>query len=367
MNTIGIICEYNPFHNGHLYHINKIKEKYPDSILVLALNGYFMERGEVSVISKYDKTKLALKYGVDLVLELPVLYGTNSADIFAHYSVKALNEARCTKIIFGSESNNIDVLKKLAENLESEEVNIKVKEELAKGNNYPTSLAKALGAELKSNDILGVTYIKAINKINPNIEPETIQRTNDFLDTSSNENIVSAQNIRLKLEKGEDITKYIPDYSTDYIRQVNDKKIFEILKHKIITENDLSRFLGIDEGLDARLKGIIFQSHSYDELVENLKTKRFTTSRIKRLLIHILLGITKKDILLDTNEFRILGFSKNGQKYLKDLENEKLIYKTKGRVRELDVIASFVYDEITNDNTIDKEISNKPIMEEENE
>ena len=112
MEKIGIICEYNPFHNGHLYHIKKIKEMYPDSCIILVLSGYFTQRGDVSVLSKYDKTKLALKYGVDVVIELPVLMLTNSADIFGYFAVDALNKAGAEKIIFGSNRLYLSILGK---------------------------------------------------------------------------------------------------------------------------------------------------------------------------------------------------------------------------------------------------------------
>ena len=115
MDVIGIICEYNPFHNGHLYHINKIKELYPNSIIILILNGYFLERGEISVESVESKTKLALDHNVDIVIELPFIFGTNSADIFSEASLELLNELKVNKLIFGSESNDINKLKDIAE------------------------------------------------------------------------------------------------------------------------------------------------------------------------------------------------------------------------------------------------------------
>ena len=110
MDIIGIIAEFNPFHNGHVYFIKRIKELYPNSILILCLNGYFLERGEISIESKEEKTRLALKYGVDIVVELPCLYGTNSADIFGNTSLKILNELHINKLVFGSESNDIERL-----------------------------------------------------------------------------------------------------------------------------------------------------------------------------------------------------------------------------------------------------------------
>ena len=108
MRKIGIIAEYNPFHNGHIYHIQKIKELYPDSLLILVLNGYFLERGEISVLSKENKTKLALKNDIDIVLELPVIYGTQSSDTFAEASINILQNFQIEEIVFGSESTNIE-------------------------------------------------------------------------------------------------------------------------------------------------------------------------------------------------------------------------------------------------------------------
>ncbi len=143
MKKIGIICEYNPFHNGHIYHIKKIKEMYPNSMIILVLGSYFLERGDVSIISKWNKTKLALEYGVNLVIELPTLYGTNSGDYFAYYAIKALNFAEVDAIVFGSETADLELLKKVAKAQETDEFNEKVKNNLKRGSNYPTSLSKS--------------------------------------------------------------------------------------------------------------------------------------------------------------------------------------------------------------------------------
>ena len=115
MDVIGIIAEYNPFHNGHIFHINKIKEMYPNSIIILALNGYFLERGQISIESVRSKTKLALQHNVDIVIELPFIFGSNSADIFSDASLELLNELGAKKIVFGSECNDVDKLKELAQ------------------------------------------------------------------------------------------------------------------------------------------------------------------------------------------------------------------------------------------------------------
>ena len=157
MEIIGIIAEYNPFHNGHKYHIDEIKRKYPKSIIVLALNGYFSERGETSLLTKEDKVKLSLTYGVDIVVELPALFGTQSADIFAEASIKLLNNFKVDKVIFGSESNDVETLEKIARTqLYDEEFDLRVKEALKDGVNYPTALAKALDVDFDFTSIIKI-------------------------------------------------------------------------------------------------------------------------------------------------------------------------------------------------------------------
>ncbi|MCR5223766.1 MAG: nucleotidyltransferase family protein, partial [Bacilli bacterium] len=212
MDIIGVIAEFNPFHNGHLYYIDKIKELYPNSILILCLNGYFLERGEISIESKEEKTRLALKYGIDIVVELPCLYGVNSGDYFGDASVKILNELKVNKIIFGSECNNIDKLNNIANIQLNGDIDNKIKEYLDQGDNYPTALNKAIGESVDSpNDLLAVSYIKSIISNRFNIEPITIQRTNGYHDNNSNDNIISASNIRNKLLNNQNIDKYIPE------------------------------------------------------------------------------------------------------------------------------------------------------------
>lgn len=361
MKKIGIICEYNPFHNGHVYHINKIKEKYPDSIIILVMSGYFTERGDISLISKYNKVQIALEYGVDLVLELPTLYSTNSADFFAEEALKSLNNAGCDTIVFGSESNDIELLKKCANmQIDNKEFDDIVKSELDKGMNYPTALSKACNYNFKSNDLLGISYIKSIIKNNYNIEPITIERTNDFNDITLDDDIVSASNIRERLSNNEDISKYIPKYNISYINKIDYDKLFELLKYRIITD-DISNYLGVDEGLDNKLKKEIYNSNNIEELMNNIKSKRFTYVRLKRMLIHILLGIKKSDMTVPNEYTRILGFSKLGKKYLKELNSDKLIYKYDNRIREIELASKEVYYMLIKDNSCNLEIYNKPI------
>ena len=362
MEKIGIICEYNPFHNGHVHHLKEIKKLYPDSLIVLVMSGYFTERGDVSLISKYNKTRIALFYGVDIVLELPILYTINSADYFSNEAVRLLNELGVEKLIFGSETDDIQLLKEAALKQSDELFYKNVKKELASGINYPTALSKVLENKFDSNDILAISYIKTIIQKGYNIEPITIKRTNDFNDIESNNEIVSAENIRYKLENNQNIGKYVPNYNLSYINKIDYDKLFELLKYRIITTDNLSIYLGVDEGIDNKIKKEIDNCSSLPELINKVKSKRYTYVRIKRMFMHILLGIKKDDMQKENRYTRILGFNKKGQNYLKIIKNDNLVYKYNDRTREIELSASKIYHMLTNDETTKEEYVNKPIV-----
>lgn len=361
MKAVGIICEYNPFHNGHAYHIEKVRSLYKDAVIVLVLGGYFLERGDVSLISKWNKTRIALEYGVDLVLELPILYGVNAGDYFAYNAVLALNKAGVSKIIFGSERDDVSFLRDVALKQSESCFDDEVKRYLDKGCNYPSSLSKALGVVLSSNDLLGVSYIKAIDKINPSIEPVTIKRTNDFNDLESDDDIVSASNIREKIKNGLDVKKYIPNYDSSFINNIDEDKMFYLLKYKILTDSNLDSYLGVDEGLENKLKKVILEVNSYQELLDRIKSKRYTVSRLKRMLIHILIGIKKEDIDVPFEVVRILGFNSAGKSYLKELKSKDLSYKINSRYEEIERVASIIYYDLSLDESVRWESLNRPI------
>ena len=369
MDVIGIICEYNPFHNGHLYHIQKIKKLYKDSIIVLVINGYFLERGEISILSKEDKTKIALENGVDLVVELPFVYGSQSADIFANASIKILNELKVNKIVFGSECNDIELLSKIVDiQLNDLDYNNKVKDYLDQGLNYPTAMSKALDIDeiiSNPNDLLAISYIKSIKSNNFDIEPVCIKRTNDYHDKTSNGSIISASNIREKLKKNMEITSYIPCGIKDSIKSINYDKLFELLKYKILTDNDLSKYLTVDEGIENKIKKEIFNSNNIEELINNIKTKRYTYNKISRMLIHILIGLLKYDNNLNMDYIKILGFNTKGQEYLNGIrKNLNISIKANhdSKIYEYELRAALIYDILTNSNTYDFEIKNKPVF-----
>ena len=363
MNTIGIICEYNPFHNGHLYHINKIKEMFKDSIIVLIMSGNYTQRGDVSIINKWDKTKIALNNNIDLVVELPFEYTCESADIFAEGSVKLLNYLKVDYLVFGSETNNIELFSKIADIQLSKDYNLKVKEYVNSGINYATSLSKALeffGYKNinKPNDILAISYIRELKKLNSNIKPISIKRDNDYNSKELNGSITSATSIRENIRKT-DIKKYVPDNAYPYLcnKLYFSDDYFSYLKYKILSENDLSKYVGVDEGIDNKIKKVIYESNSYEDLIFNIKSKRYTYTKIKRLLISILVGYTKEEAKLrNINYIRILGFNKKGRLYLNKIKKEIdiPIYTNFKKEMNLELKVTSIYDI----NLVKKEISN---------
>ena len=366
MDVIGIVAEYNPFHNGHLYQINKVKELYPNSIIIVVLNGYFLERGIVSLESKEEKTSLALKYGCDIVIENPFVFGSNAADIFAESALELLNVMHINKLVFGSESNDIEHLTNAAKKQLNPEFDSLVKKYLDEGMNYPTALNKAAGTNINEpNDLLAISYIKAIIKNNYSIEPIAIKRTNDFHDNTLDSNIVSASNIRERLLNNEDITKYIPEGK---INTINEELFFNLLKAKILTDKNLNEYLTVDEGIENRLIKVINEVSSINELVEQVKTKRYTYNRIMRKLVHILIGYKKQDKekILHNEYVRLLGISNNGQNYINTIKKDMtlpLVTKMTNidsLIKDYDFTAASIYQQLTNDNVLDFEYSNKP-------
>ena len=376
MNIIGVVAEYNPFHNGHKYQLDKIKETFKDSLVIICTSSSFTQRGNISVLNKWEKTKIALENGADIVVELPYIYSTQSSDIFAEYALKILNELKINYLVFGSESNNLDdIITNAKIQLFNDNFDKKVKIYMDSGINYPTALNNALkdlnGSTInKPNDLLALSYIKEILKNNYNIKPYNIKRTNDFHDITSNEKIVSASNIRNKIYEGKDYKNQVPNNVYEILKnkQINNK-YFEYIKYKIITDNNLNRYLDVDEGLSIRIKNVINKSNTINELIKNIKTKRYTYNKISRMLNHILCSFTvyEKDIINDLEYIRILGFSTKGKEYLNQIKKELKTpilnkydtkkYKTLEIEKRVTNVYSLIFDDID-----EQEIKNKPII-----
>ena len=209
--VIGLIVEYNPFHKGHLYHIQKIEELYPNSIKIAVMSGDFVQRGEPAIISKNRRAEIAISMGVDLVIELPAFYSTQSAEIFARASVGILDIMACDNFIFGSESNDIEKLERIARITLTKDFNMNIKKFLKEGYSYPTSFSKTLlNEKIESNDILGIEYIKALWFWESEMQAKTILRKSaKYYEENSNEKIAGASIIRNKIQNEEEYSEYL--------------------------------------------------------------------------------------------------------------------------------------------------------------
>lgn len=379
MHKIGIICEYNPFHNGHLYQIKKIKETYKDSLIIVCLSSCFMQRGEASILNKWDKTRLAIESGVDLVLELPFAFATQYQDIFAKGALTILNHLKIDTLVFGSECDDVELLKNLASvQLKDESYNYLVKRYLDLGLNYPTSLSKALfditGVKLdKPNDLLALAYVKEIIKNNYDIEPFSIRRTSDYHNSNLDSDIVSASTIRKLLKDGVNVNNYLPYNIYDYLSEIDEDKYFALLKYQIINNVDcLDKFQTVDEGIENRIIKYINMVNSKEELILKVKSKRYTYNKINRMFTHILTNFTKEDAKdLEIEYLRVLGFNTRGKNYLNKIKKDigiPIINKyIPNMYKSLDIEfrVSLIYSLILKDKGDDflkREYRNKPVI-----
>lgn len=335
-----IISEYNPFHFGHLYHLNESISQTNTDFKVAIISGNFVQRGEPSIINKWEKAKVALSAGFDLVLELPTLYAISSAENFANGSIKIADQIGSNYISFGTESGDLEKLKKLSSliNKNEKEYITNVKEKIAEGFSYPKSqelvIDKMFGNEFlgvcKPNNILGLEYLKSLNAISSNITPITVKRD---LDKSSSSDVRAL--LRTSGFKIEDLKISIPDFSYEVLAEniengnavlslkAFEKEIIYILR--TIDNEKLKNIPDVPENMLSNLKKIACSTNSLDDLITALKNKSITQARIQRILLYILLGITKSDMELSkriTPYVRVLGMSENGKKILSDISKD---------------------------------------------
>ncbi len=361
MKAVGLVTEYNPFHNGHLYHLNKAMELTGADISVAVMSGDFVQRGELAVLDKYTRASMALNSGVNLVVELPVNYAVSSAESFAAGALKVLNYIKADSIAFGSESGNIERLSKLAHILCDNEDTLykEISKYTANGISYAAARQKVVekltdkdtAAMLtSSNNILAVEYLKAIIKNNYAIKPYTIKRQGDsYNDTDIRSEYASATALRGNL-KADNISKYIPvkaglilSSNTNYIYPDDitealftrllgilfassyDKNVFieNVMRYPDVNKEIAGRLYKsamdmitrtVPQGAESKDNG----AFSFGSLCEHIKTKEVPLSRIKRALVRITLGLDKKHMEKYANEpyIRVLGFDKKGQEYL---------------------------------------------------
>ena len=357
-NVIGLIVEYNPFHNGHLHHIQEIDRLFEDNIKIAVMSGDFVQRGEPSLINKFEKTKIALSQGIDVVIELPAFYSTQSAEIFAKGSVNLLNKLSCSHIVFGSESNDLDKLKRIATISLTKEFELSLREFLAEGFSYPTAFSKALFDEkLGSNDILAMEYLKAIKVINPKIEACSIKREKTGYYDDEKDNFSSATYIRKILldcnEKKEDKLNKIKNLVPEFSYKILEKNFgvfsclsdfYDLIKYNIIKNySELKNIQDLEVGLENRLYKYSLENLSFEDFFNEVLTKRITISRLQRILFHSLFNLTENITEKVKNKVpfvKILGFSARGQEYLNYLKkaenyNERKILTSNRKLKEI--------------------------------
>lgn len=376
MLKIGIVAEYNPFHNGHLYQIRKIREIFgKDVFIAVVVSGDFVQRGEISFLNKWEKTQVNLECGVNLVAELPLYYSIQNAEIFSKMATRILDYLGMDIQVFGAEEENIEVLQKVLDLQKRQDYKDKLMGYMKKGNSYSTSQRLALkeyelDGIVKSNNILALEYIREIEKSNLGIKPFIVKREiseyNEEKVEKERKEFASASFLRnelekileefcgdknlkskkLILEKLEKIQKFVPEKSFEIILEnlefkikngINFQKlkeeIFKIVKYKILTEKKekIMEIYDINCEIYARIYKGAEISKNYREFLENTKSRNLSNRRVERIILNILLNIKAEMMDFEINYVRILGFDKKGQEYLKKIRENNNFEDIEGK------------------------------------
>ena len=344
MQAVGLVVEYNPFHNGHAYHVQQAKVATDADIVIAVMSGNFLQRGEPAVVDKWHRTKMALLQGVDLVIELPYVYSTALANEFARGAIFLLEAIGCKQFAFGSESGKIEPFLKTYQLIHNQRsvYNTHIQNAIKQGVSYPMALQHAYSSLIPENEqqlyidlaqpnnILGFHYIEAAKNMNAAIEPVTIQRiqANYHDDVDYDKEIASATGIRKAIFSNEAYDSFLPNTSAHILQEwqqhysqfVQWESFWPLLKYAIMrqTPDQLTAYADVKEGLQFALKKHAANSDSYSQFIQSLKSKRYTWTRLQRMLTHIFTGITKQQLhqFEQPRYIRLLGMTENGQRYL---------------------------------------------------
>ena len=377
--VLGIVAEYNPFHNGHKYHIDEAMKLVEPDVVVCAMSGNFVQRGEPAIFNKFSRATTAINNGLDIVIEIPTYFATSTAENFAYSAISILKNAGITHLAFGVESENIELLSKIADFLieEPEEYKIELKKQLDTGISFANArdiaVSKFINNDLLKlpNNILAIEYLKAIKYFNAEIVPVPIKRTVGYYDFYVKNHITSATNIRALLSTNNcaSVYKLIPENS-----RIPDKNVFfedfnDIFMYKLKTTNidRLKSIPDVIEGLENRIISSLYTTNDINEIIDTIKTKRYTLSRIKRIMISLLLDINSTDLEIFkkngyTEYLRILAMSQKGKKYLSEINKISEIpaitsvkkfldiaNESQKKMLEKDILASNIYSLISKD------------------
>ena len=340
----GIVTEYNPFHKGHAYQIRKIRELYGEDMgIVCVMSGDFVQRGEPAIYSKYARAEAAVRCGADLVLELPVVYSTASAERFASGAVEILGRLGVVDyLFFGSESEDTEAIRKSAELLLTSAFHEKVKAALETGCSYPTARSMALqelnhglDVTVNPNDNLGVEYVKAILKYGYKMTPIAIQRVGGMHDTEYDGELKSGSEIRALIHSASDVCEYVPeDAYAVYSREMNagcgpvaakDLETAILSRLRMLPYSFFENLPDAAEGLENRLYKACRTKTNLNEIYDAVKSKRYTHARIRRMVLHAALGIRKEDYKEDALYVRVLALNERGGGILRASEECRTI------------------------------------------
>lgn len=334
MKICGIVAEYNPFHNGHKYHIEKTKELYGATHIAVVMSGNFTQRGDTAIFDKFRRTEIALKYGADLVIELPVAYALGSAEQFAAGAVSLLNSLGCVEMIsFGSECGDVSLLEETAGAVMFAQQNDDFFAYMRSGDSYPVALQKTIekyyeediiDALTAPNNTLAVEYLKALSEYGSSIKPVTIKRVGTQHDSGKTSGYyASAAQIRRSIMSGEDIRAFVPELPAAYDTDYADIRCLEtaiLAKLRTMSPEELEKAPNVLMGLENRIYKAARASTNLAELYMLVKTKRYTMSRIRRIIMAEFIGIKKSDLKGSPPYVRILGMNSKGKEILSAAE-----------------------------------------------
>ncbi|CAI2591052.1 tRNA(Met) cytidine acetate ligase [Apilactobacillus kunkeei] len=359
MKAVGIIAEYNPFHNGHKYQIEQARRATNADAVIVIMSGNWVQRGQPAILDKWTRAQMALENGADMVIELPVQCAVQPADIFARHAVNVLANLKCEWLSFGSEHPDIN-FNKLA-NIDLKEIIIDQDYTKSYAELIRDALTNETGEDVSApNDVLALNYAIANLKNNHQMKLVPIKRNganHHDRDLNNDGSIASASSIRAAIiDNSQELVQYLPD-STDieaFKNHVDWEDFWPLLKYKIETSSidELNHIYQMTEGLEYRLKKYIYEAHSFDEFLRLVKSKRYTYARLQRLFVYTLLNWRKSDDL--SQEYvRVLGFNKSGRAYLNDIKKQieipvitKINKELSGTELNFDVVSGRIYENI---------------------
>lgn len=327
--AVAVICEFNPFHNGHAYLLRQVKQQ-KDQPVVAVMSGSFTQRGETAICSKFERAQTALRNGADLVVELPVVRAVSNAQRFASGGVAVAGSFSCVDTLaFGCETDDLSLLSAAAEAAHSPDVQARVAELMSRGEYYPRALHQAVEAACAEqtaqvlaspNNILAVEYLRAVK--GTGIEPLPILRTGAAHDSDSpKDGFASASLIRKKLRAGEDVSAYVPEVP----REITDESLLErvlLYRLRTMTAEELAALPEVSEGLENRITDAVSKYNSIEEILSAVKTKRYIHARLRRIMVYALLGITESLQAQQPGYVRVLGMNDAGASMLRDCRFE---------------------------------------------